>query len=272
MSNIIGVRLRKHLRPVFADAGDFDLKNGDKVVVQTKEGSIVGRVTPSYAYKCGVKCAGRNYPKVIRKAGEDDLRQEELNLRLEKNYFQACQKKIKKRDLPMKLVDVGIAADGNKVVFYFVSENRIDFRSLVKELAGDLRTRIEMRQIGARTEAQRIGGIGCCGRSLCCETFLQKFCPVTVKMTKEQGLPLDPEKISGVCGRLMCCLAYEHENYVEMNKAMPKTGRKIKIPQGIGKVKQINIISKKIYVELEDGVMIELKAEDYNPGMLVKQK
>jgi cell fate regulator YaaT (PSP1 superfamily) len=172
----------------------------------------------------------------------------------------------------MKLVDVEIAPDGSKVVFYFVSENRIDFRLLVKELAVDLRTRIEMRQIGSRSEAQRIGGIGCCGLSLCCDTFLDKFCPVTVKMTKEQGLPLDPEKISGVCGRLMCCLAYEHENYVEMKKGLPKIGKKINLPQGIGKVKQINVISKKIIVELEGGVTAEIKTEDYSPDMLVKQK
>ena len=172
----------------------------------------------------------------------------------------------------MKLGDVSIMTDGTKVVFYFVSENRVDFRSLVKELASDLRTRIEMRQIGARSEAQKIGGIGCCGRELCCTTFLQKFCPVTVKMTKEQGLPLDPEKISGVCGRLMCCLAYEYETYVELKKGLPKVGKKIQTPQGEGKIKHINIVSKKISVELEDGIFYEMKTEDYKPDMLIKKK
>jgi cell fate regulator YaaT (PSP1 superfamily) len=152
-----------------------------------------------------------------------------------------------------------------------VAENRIDFRSLVKELAGDLRTRIEMRQIGARSEAQRTGGIGCCGRELCCTGFLHKFAPVTVRMTKEQGLPLDPEKISGVCGRLMCCLAYEYENYVELKQGLPKIGKKVKTQHGIGKIRQINVISKKISIELEDGVIVEIKTEDYSPDMLVKK-
>ena len=189
---------------------------------------------------------------------------------MEGEYSQICQQKIQKYELPMKLVDVEIVPDGSKVVFYFVSENRVDFRSLVKELASDLRTRIEMRQIGARSEAQKIGGIGCCGRELCCANYLQKFCPVTVKMTKEQGLPLDPEKISGVCGRLMCCLAYEFETYVELKKGLPKIGKKIKTPQGIGRLRQINIISNKMYLCLEDGVHIEMKIEDYSPEMLVK--
>lgn len=272
MTKVVGVKLRKQFRTIDADGGDLGLKTDEKVILETKAGPMLGRVIPRLAYQCGHPCARRNYPKVIRKADEDDLRQEELNIRMEKNYFQACLKKIKKHGLPMKLVDVEIAQDGSKVVFFFVSENRVDFRSLVKELAGDLRIRIEMRQIGARSEAQRVGGIGCCGRRLCCDTFLQKFLPVTVKMTKEQGLPLDPEKISGVCGRLMCCLAYEYESYVEMKKGLPKIGKKIRIPQGPGKVKQINVISKKIYVELEDGLTHELKIEDYKPDMLIKPK
>ena len=272
MSNIVGVKLRKQFRPIVVDLGELKLSNDDRVMVKTRNGIMIGRIILRHSSTLGLTKTDRAYPEIIRKANGDDIRQEELNIRLEKNYFQACQKKIKKHNLIMKLVDAEIAPDGNKVVFYFVSENRVDFRSLVKELASDLRTRIEMRQIGARSEAQRIGGIGCCGRRLCCEAFLQKFCPVTVKMTKEQGLPLDPEKISGVCGRLMCCLAYEHENYVEMNKGMPKVGKRVKLPEGIGKVKQVNVISKCIYVELEDGVITELKADDYNPSMLVRHK
>ena len=262
MPNIIGVSLRKQVWSVDVDAGDLELKNDDMVVIETKSGQTVGKVIPRIAYKCGKKPVSKTYSRALRMASADDLRQEELNIRMEKNYFQACKKSITKHSLPMKLVDVAIALDGNKVVFFFVSENRVDFRSLVKELASDLRIRIEMRQIGARSEAQRIGGMGFCGRKLCCETFLQKFCPVTVKMTKEQGLPLDPEKISGVCGRLMCCLAYEHETYVEMRKGMPKIGRKVKTPQGTGKVRQINVISKKVYVALDDGSTVEVHVKD----------
>jgi cell fate regulator YaaT (PSP1 superfamily) len=171
----------------------------------------------------------------------------------------------------MKLVDVEIIPDGTKVVFYFVAENRVDFRQLVKELASDLRTRIEMRQIGARSEAQRIGAIGCCGRELCCSTFLQKFAPVTVKMTKEQGLPLDPEKISGVCGRLMCCLAYEYECYVDMRKGLPKIGKRIQTDKGTGKIRQINVLSRSMLIEMDDKSMLELDLQDYSPDMLIRK-
>jgi len=270
--NLIDIKFRKQLRNINANAGDLDLRENDRVVIETEIGPMLATVISMASYKFNLKCKSRVFPKVLRKADEDDFRQEELNIRMEREYSQICQQKIQKYNLPMKLVDVEIMPDGSKVVFYFVSENRVDFRSLVKELASDLRTRIEMRQIGARSEAQRIGGIGCCGRELCCTKFLQKFCPVTVKMTKEQGLPLDPEKISGVCGRLMCCLAFEYETYVELKKGLPKVGKKITTPQGVGKIKQINIVSKKISVELEDGLFYEMKIEDYKPEMLVKKK
>ena len=270
--NIIDVKFRKQHRNINADAGELELKEGDRVVVETEGGPMLATMVSKASYKFNSKCKKRFFSKVLRMADEDDDRQEELNIRMEGEYSQICQQKIQKYALPMKLVDVSIMPDGSKVIFYFVSENRVDFRSLVKELASDLRTRIEMRQIGARSEAQKIGGIGCCGRELCCTTFLQKFCPVTVKMTKEQGLPLDPEKISGVCGRLMCCLAYEYETYVELKKGLPKVGKKIQTPQGAGKVKYINIVSKKISVELDDGLFYEMKTEDYKPDMLIKKK
>jgi len=270
MSNIVGVKFRKQLQPIEADAGDLELKNDDKVMVETKKGPAFGTVIPRLTYKCGLSRAGMTCPKVLGKADEADIRQEELNIRMEKDYFNVCQKKIQMQGFPMKLVDVGIVPDGTKVIFFFVAETRVDFRSLVKELASDLRTRIEMRQIGARSEAQRLGGIGCCGRELCCANFLHKFCPVTVRMTKEQSLPLDPEKISGVCGRLMCCLAYEYETYVKLKEGLPKVGKRIMTSYGVGKIRQINVISKKILVELKDGITVELSTEDYSPDMLVK--
>jgi len=272
MVHIVGVKFRKKLRLVVADAGELQLAHDDTVMVETKSGPLLGKIAPQAAVNCAVKNRDRAYPRVLRKAEEDDIRQEELNIRMERDYFRICQTKIQKHGLPMKLVDVEIASDGSKVIFFFVAENRVDFRALVKELAGDLRTRIEMRQIGARSEAQRVGGIGCCGRELCCASFLQKFCPVTVKMTKEQGLPLDPEKISGVCGRLMCCLSYEYENYVKLKEGLPKLGKKIMTPQGPGKIKQINVLTKKILVDLENGIPFELETDDYRPDMLIKQK
>jgi len=271
MSNIVGVKLRKYRRPVLADAGELELKNNDKVMVETKNGPMLGTVIPRLACKYRQSSSGRAKAKVLGKAEEEDFRQEELNIRMERDYFSVCQKKIARHGLPMKLVEVEISPDGSKVVFFFMSENRIDFRSLVKELAGDLRTRIDMRQIGARSETQRTGGIGCCGRELCCTGFLQKFSPVTVRMTKEQGLPLDPEKISGVCGRLMCCLAYEYETYVELKQGLPKVGKKIKTQYGVGKIRQINVISKKILIELDAGVIVEIKTEEDRPDMLIKK-
>ncbi len=269
--NIVCVSFRKKLRETDADAGELDLKLNDKVMVETKSGLLLGTVTDRAAYRGLITCPKSRLPKVVRRAEDADIRQEELNIRMERDYFQVCLKKIQKHTLPMKLVDVEIVPDGSKVVFLFVAENRVDFRQLVKELAADLRTRIEMRQIGARSEAQRMGGVGCCGRELCCVGFLEKFCPVTVKMTKEQGLPLDPEKISGVCGRLMCCLSYEYDTYVELKRGLPKIGKKIMTPKGPGKIRQINIISGKILIEVEDGMIVDMPIEEYTPDMLVKQ-
>ncbi|MCX8044318.1 MAG: stage 0 sporulation protein [Desulfobacterota bacterium] len=269
MSRIVGVKLRKRSFPINADTGDLDVQENDKVVVDVDGVPTLGTVVPPIRYKCLIKQCSQNYIKILRKAEETDVRQEELNIRMERDYFQACLRKIKEQQLDMKLVDVSIEPDGSKVIFFFVAENRVDFRQLVKELASELRTRIEMRQIGARTEAQRLGGLGCCGRELCCSSFLRKFYPITVRMTKEQGLPLDPEKISGLCGRLMCCLSYEYDMYIECLEGLPKIGKKIMTQHGIGKIKQINVISRKISIELEDGIVVDLSIDDFHPDMLV---
>jgi cell fate regulator YaaT (PSP1 superfamily) len=268
METLVGIRLRKQKRVLDFEAGALQLKTGDRVMVESESGSQLGTVVPRQQYRCSVATAHVS-GKVLRKAEDIDLRQEELNIRKEKEYGQACEKKIAEHNLPMKLIDVEILPDGSKIIFLFTAENRVDFRSLVKELAADLRTRIEMRQIGARNEAQMLGGIGCCGRELCCNTFLHSFCPVTIKMTKEQGLALDPSKISGVCGRLMCCLSYEYETYAELKKNLPKIGKKITTSQGVGKIKQVNVITCKITVELEDGRFVDIKADEYKPEMLV---
>ncbi len=226
MDNVVGIKLRKNKRVVDCDAGGLQLNIGDKVIVETEAGAQLGTVVPRSAYRSHLHC-GTPGGKVLRIAEDIDIRQEELNIRKEREYGNACRKKIIEHNLPMKLISVDIVPDGSKIIFSFTAENRVDFRTLVKELAADLRTRIEMRQIGARNEAQILGGIGCCGRELCCTSFLHSFCPVTIKMTKEQGLALDPSKISGVCGRLMCCLAYEYETYAELKKNLPKVGKKI---------------------------------------------
>ncbi len=268
METIVGIKLRKVKRVLDYNAGDLHLATGDKVIVEDESGTLLGTVAPRQKYRCSMS-GSHVYGKVVRKAEEIDIRQEDLNIRKEKEYAQACEKKIAEHNLPMKLIDVQILPDGSKIIFFFTADNRIDFRSLVKELASDLRTRIEMRQIGARNEAQMLGGIGCCGRELCCNTFLHSFCPVTIKMTKEQGLALDPAKISGVCGRLMCCLSYEYETYAELKKNLPKVGKKIALPDGTGKIKQVNVITRKITVEMEDGRITDIDADAYKPEMLV---
>lgn len=273
MANIVGLKLRKKLLPFDADAGELELRVGDKVMIEDAGVQVLGTVQKRCCYRHLLERAGRgSVPKILRRAEDADIRQEDLNRRMEKDYFRACHRKIAQHNLPMKLVDVAIEPDGSKVVFFFVAENRVDFRALVKELASELRARIEMRQIGARTEAQMTGGVGCCGRELCCTGFLKKFCPVTVKMTKEQNLPLDPEKISGVCGRLMCCLAYEYETYVELKAGLPKTGKRISTPQGTAKVRQVNVISGRLLLELEDGTITDMPISDYKPEMLVRQQ
>lgn len=266
MDNVVGVKLRKYKRVVDCDAGGLHLNIGDKVIVETEAGTQLGTVVPRSPYRSRLRCASL-CGKVLRKAEDIDTRQEELNIRKEREYGNACRKKIIEHNLPMKLINVDIVPDGSKIIFSFTAENRVDFRTLVKELAADLRTRIEMRQIGARNEAQILGGIGCCGRELCCTSFLHSFCPVTIKMTKEQGLALDPSKISGVCGRLMCCLAYEYETYAELKKNLPKTGKKINTSYGQGKIRQVNVISQKITIEMEDGRIIEMSTDQLKTEM-----
>ncbi len=268
MDTIVGVKLRKLKKVLEFDAGELQLASGDKVIVESEFGPQMGMVTPRPCYKCSLAAASVA-GRVLRRAEDIDIRQEELNIRKEREYAQAYQKKIAEHHLHMKLIDVEIVPDGSKIIFLFTAENRVDFRSLVRELAADLRTRIEMRQIGARNEAQMSGGIGCCGRELCCTSFLHTFCPVTIKMTKEQGLALDPAKISGLCGRLMCCLSYEYETYAELKKNLPKVGKKITTSSGTGKIRQVNVIAQKIVIEMEDGRIVEMEAVEYKPEMLV---
>ncbi len=184
------------------------------------------------------------------------------NLYREREAKRLCLTKIEEYKLPMKLIGVDSFLDGSKIVFYFVSEGRVDFRSLVKDLAGVFKTRIEMRQVGVRNEAKMIGGLGTCGRELCCCTFMREFEPVSVKMAKEQNLALNPQKISGACGRLMCCLAFEIDTYAEMKKDLPKIGKRVVTPQGPGKVIQQNVLYRKIRVALDEGKEMEFDSNE----------
>jgi cell fate regulator YaaT (PSP1 superfamily) len=191
--------------------------------------------------------------KAIRKATPEDLGQYERNKRLEKDAFEFCLRKVNEKGLNMKLVKTEALLDRSKILFYFTAEKRVDFRELVRDLAGEFKVRIEMRQIGVRDEAKMVCGLGSCGRELCCSSYLTRFDLVSVKMAKEQNLALNPTKISGICGRLMCCLAYEHPTYVELKKDLPKVGKHITTKSGKGKIIRQNVLNQTVTVELEEG-------------------
>ncbi len=234
------------------DAVDLALDAGENIIVDTEKGLVLGKVLSRPREK-EKRFFLKSPRKVVRKAVLEDLEQFEKNQQLEKEAFQFCLRKIKEKGLNMKLVKTEVLLDRSKALFYFTSEKRVDFRELVRDLAAEYRMRIEMRQIGVRDEAKMICGIGGCGRELCCAKHMNRFELVSVKMAKEQNLALNPTKISGVCGRLMCCLAYEFPTYLELKKDLPKVGKYIVTPAGKGKVVRQNVLGKTVTVELEEG-------------------
>jgi cell fate regulator YaaT (PSP1 superfamily) len=254
---VVGVKFRDHGRIYDYDSTGFTLKERDIVVVDTDRGPEIGFVgrTP---LERDPKYFTKTLKKVIRLADQQDMEQGRHNLIREREAKKVCLAKIREHKLSMKLIGVESFLDGSKIIFYFVSEGRVDFRALVKDLAGAFKTRIEMRQVGVRNEAKMIGGLGTCGREFCCCSFLKEFEPVSVKMAKEQNLALNPQKISGACGRLMCCLAYEVDTYSELKKDLPKVGKRVITPQGPGKVMQQSIINQKLKVTLDDGKEVEV--------------
>lgn len=234
---------------------------GNQCVVETERGLSIGEVVCGPRLVCaeGIR---RPLKPILRLATPDDLEICAKNLKLERDAYLLCQRRIAERKLPMKLVSVEFLFNSNKAIFYFTSEGRVDFRELVRDLANYFKMRIEMKQIGIRDEAKMCGGFGCCGRYLCCASFLKDFEPVSIRMAKEQNLSLNPAKISGVCGRLMCCLVYEHTTYQELKKAMPMVGKKYLTPKGEGKVIKVNALLDKVLMEMEDGKRMECKAEE----------
>ena len=226
MKRIAGLRFRKSGKIHDYDTRNLDLEIGDKVMVEWEDGLKMGTVLKLKELESSIPSL-KTYQRVIRKPTEADLDYESRKAHKEKEIYQACLEKIREMELPMNMIEVENIPSINKFICYFTAEGRIDFRNLVKSLATDFHARVEMKQIGARNRAKMIGGIGRCGRELCCCSFLQDFEPITVRIAKDQGLALDPTKISGVCGRLMCCLTYEHETYCEHKKNLPKTGKKV---------------------------------------------
>ncbi len=242
---VVGIRFKKAGKIYYFDPDNLIMKRGDFAIVETARGVEFGMV------EIGNRDVDESeivspLKKVMRIATEEDKEKNAENKEKEKEAFSICVEKIKKHKLEMKLIDVEFTFDNNKIIFYFTADGRIDFRELVKDLAAVFRTRIELRQIGVRDEAKMVNGMGICGRTLCCSTFLGDFHPVSIKMAKDQGLSLNPSKISGVCGRLMCCLKYEQEAYEELIKNLPKEGDIIDTPEGEGEVLSVNVLKQVI--------------------------
>ena len=251
MEEVIGVRFKEVGKIYYFDTDGQELKKGDRVIVETVRGVECGEVALENREISDEEIV-KPLKKLIRKADEKDLRTLEENKKKEKNAFGICQKKIADHKLDMKLVDVEYTFDGGKVLFYFTADGRVDFRELVKDLAGVFRTRIELRQIGVRDESKMIGGLGICGRPFCCRSFLGDFQPVSIKMAKEQGLSLNPTKISGTCGRLMCCLKYEQNAYEYLLKITPKPGAIVETAEGAGTVVDFSLLTGTLKVKLHN--------------------
>lgn len=250
MYKVVGIRFKRAGKIYYFDPLNYTLDIGDYVIVETARGIEYGKVA-SRVQEVEENDVVLPLKKIIRKAEAEDLEQVDENRIEAERAFGTCNSKIQEHELDMNLVDVEYTFDRNKIVFYFTAEGRVDFRNLVKDLAAIFRTRIELRQIGVRDEAKMLGGIGPCGRMLCCSTFLGDFEPVSIKMAKDQNLSLNPSKISGLCGRLMCCLKYENDEYEEAKAMMPDVGELIETPDGTGKVIGLNLLERLLQVHVE---------------------
>ncbi|MBQ9679652.1 MAG: stage 0 sporulation family protein [Ruminococcus sp.] len=251
MAEVIGVRFKEVGKVYYFDPDGKKLKLGDTVIVETSRGVECGKVA----------IANKEVPdedivhplkKLVRIATKEDIRRLQDNARKEKEALKICEQKVAEHGLAMKLVDVEYTFDNSKILFYFTADGRVDFRALVKDLASVFRTRIELRQIGVRDESKMLGGLGVCGRPFCCSSFLGEFHPVSIKMAKEQGLSLSPTKISGTCGRLMCCLKYEQDAYTDLLKHTPKVGAIVKTPYGRGLVVEVNLLTRMLKVKMDN--------------------
>jgi len=251
LTDVIGVRFKDAGKVYFFDPGELSFAQGDFVVVETARGVEMGEVTMENRKVEDDKVVSP-LKKVIRMADEKDLARVEENRQRQKEAMRICEEKIAKHKLDMKLIDAEYTFDNSKILFYFTAEGRVDFRELVKDLAAVFRTRIELRQIGVRDEAKMLGGLGVCGRPVCCASFLGEFQPVSIKMAKEQSLSLNPTKISGTCGRLMCCLKYEQEAYDDLIRTTPHMSSVVMTPDGKGTVCEVNLLKGVLKVRLDD--------------------
>ena len=267
MVQIVGVKFSDSGKTYYFNSRNISLKPGDFVVVKTHAGEQIGKVVIANRriYNTDLTLKLKS---IIRKANSKDLEYLKKNEELKNKAKKVCIEKIRKYKLNMKLIDVEVEFDKSKIIFFFTSEERVDFRQLVKDLANVFKTRIGLRQIGVRDEAKMLGGLGACGKGLCCATFLDNFQPVSIKMAKEQGLSLNPTKISGTCGRLMCCLNYEQNVYSELLKHTPKMGANVMTPEGAGVVKDVNLLNQTLKVQLnekKESIPSQFSVKDVKP-------
>ncbi len=261
MAEIVGVRFRPEDNIVYFDPQGIDFKIGDLCVADSQYGEEIGRIVTSIRKIDAL--LDKKFPKIKRRATKEDIEKMKVLEKKEVEALSIAREKAKKRELPMRLIKVRYMFDKSRVVFYFVAENRIDFRELVRDLAAIFKTRIEMRQVGVRDAAKILGGIGMCGREVCCRTFLFEFEPISLRTAKEQNLSLNSEKITGICGRLKCCLAFEYPYYKELLDLVPPLGTKIKIDDELeGKIAGVNIFNRSVFVDLIEGGRIEIPIEE----------
>ncbi|MDI6829024.1 MAG: stage 0 sporulation family protein [Armatimonadota bacterium] len=271
MPIVVGVCFKKVGKIYYFDPAGLDLQEGDFVIADTTRGIELGQVMTEI----------REVPEeeivpplrqIIRKATPEDFEREESNRQKEEQAFRVCVEKIQKHNLPMKLIEADYSFDGSQVTFYFAAETRVDFRELVKDLASTLRTKVQLHQVGVRDEAKFFGGLGMCGRALCCATFLKDFEPVSMKMAKEQSLFLNPIKFSGICGKLMCCLKFEYPIYKEAKSRLPAVGSTVITPRGPGKVIEVNIIKEMLTIDLGEGIVAHYHASEVEEDKSLSQK
>ena len=263
-SFLIGVRIEGAPKSRLYDPGKQNFRVGTQVVVQSDNGAQTGIIASNKIPN--ITNTENKVPRILRTFNKNDLQTQTRKKQTEQRAKELCQQIINKLKIKMNLSRVNHILQEKKIVFFFTAEGRVDFRQLIKELVSNLKQRIEMKQMGVRDEARAIKGYGVCGETLCCSTFLKEFTPVTIRMAKDQGLALNPSKISGACGRLMCCLQYEHQTYKELSQSMPKLGENVQTPGGLGKVIQNNIIKQTVLVRLEDESILTYSIEELSPS------
>ncbi|HEY91117.1 MAG TPA: stage 0 sporulation family protein [Dehalococcoidia bacterium] len=271
MAEIVGIRFKRAGKIYYFDPSGIDMAVDECVVVETARGLEVGTVVIT-SREIDADEVVKPLKPVVRKAEPEEINHAEQYEEREKQAMEECNRLIIELGLPMKLLSAEFSLDGRHLTFFFSADERVDFRELVRELAGIFKVRVELRQVGARDEAKLLGGFGRCGRPLCCASFLSEFTPISIRMAKEQNLPLNPMKISGVCGRLLCCLSYENEQYRNMKEQMPREGRNVTTPMGIARVLSSNPVKETVLVELESKVSVELPVSDISLGEEAEDK